>query len=332
MGTSLQHDIEQAAALLRTATDVTLLAHVRPDADALGSALALGRVLHRRGAKVRVSFGTPAEMPESLRPLDVDGLFTPLDRLPESEPLLIALDTPSPARLGVLAARVDTTKDAGGEVLVVDHHASNLGYGTRHVVDDAAEATVVLVLKLIDALGEEVDAPVATCLYAGLVTDTAGFRLAKPSTHHTAARLIEAGADPAAIARDIVDDHPFAWLPMLSSVLSTARLEPEGAQGFGFVHAVVSIEAAASVRLEEIEGVIDVVRCVRDAGVAAVLKPAGPAGWSVSLRSAGRIDVSMAAKALGGGGHRLAAGCTLQGTADEALARIREALATAPLL
>jgi phosphoesterase RecJ-like protein len=330
---TLEQDIRQAAALLAEAEDVTLLGHVRPDADALGSALALARVLRQRGAKVRVSFGAPDEVPETLRGLDVEGLLVRPAELPETEPLLVALDTPTLGRLGRLGARVAKVKAAGGEVLVVDHHSSNTFYGTHHVVDETAEATAVLVLKLIDALGAELDEPIARCLYAGLVTDTSGFRRATPSTHDMASRLLEAGVDPDRVVRQIVDDHPFAWLPMLATVLAGARLEPEAARGFGLAHAVVRADVAATVRAEEVESVIDIVRSTRDAGVAVVLKDAdGGRLWQVSLRSAGKIDVSMAARALGGGGHRMAAGCTVEGSSDEVLALLRKALDEAPLI
>ncbi|MFI5612827.1 bifunctional oligoribonuclease/PAP phosphatase NrnA [Amycolatopsis sp. NPDC051903] len=336
MTATLAQDIEAAAALLAGATDVTLLGHVRPDADALGSALALGHVLHRRGARVRVSFGEPDEAPETLAWLDVDGLLTKPEDLPETEQLLIALDTPAPSRLGRLAGRVPAVRAAGGSVLVVDHHATNEFYGTHHVVDEGTEATAVLVAQIIEAMGVELDEPAARCLYAGIVTDTSGFRRARPETHLIAARLLAAGVNPSEVARRIVDDHPFAWLPMLSAVLAEARLEPEAAQGFGFVHAVVRLAVAATVRSEEVESVIDVVRSTREAGVAAVLKEFGPAAhssvWTVSLRSAGRVDVSAAAAEFGGGGHRMAAGCTMEGTADDVLARLRDALGRAPLL
>jgi nanoRNase/pAp phosphatase (c-di-AMP/oligoRNAs hydrolase) len=325
----LAQDIRDAAALLASATDVTVLGHVRPDADALGSALALGRALVHRGARVRVSFGEPDEAPETLRWLDEDGLLTHPDDLPDTEALLVCVDTPVPKRLGRLAGRVELA----GSVLVIDHHATNTFYGGCNVVDETAEASAILVFRILDAMGVELDEPIARGIYAGIVTDTSGFRRASPETHRMAARLLEAGVDAEAVVRRIVDERPFTWLPMLSSVLREAELEPEAAQGKGFVHAVVRVDAARTVRAEEVESVIDVVRSVREAAVAAVLKQdlANPAQWQISLRSLG-IDVSAVAAEFGGGGHRQAAGCTIAGTAEEVLAGLREALERAPLL
>jgi phosphoesterase RecJ-like protein len=321
-------DLVAATALLREATDVTLLAHVNPDADALGSALALGLALHRGGATVRVSFGEPDTTPESLRDLDTAGLMVPPSAVPAAPELLVALDAGSAARLGSLAGRVRTAR----RVLVVDHHASNTRFGTHHLVDDTAEATVVLVLRLLDELGAELDLDIARCLYAGLVTDTRCFRLASPETHLLAARLVALGVRPEAEARVLLDTHPFGWLGMLSSVLRRARLEPEAARGLGLVHTTVRLDDAAQLRTEEVESVVDLVRTVSEAEVAAVLKEVGPDRWSASLRAKQHLDVGAAATLLGGGGHRLASGFTAVGTADEVLDALRIALDTAPLI
>ncbi|NUT53209.1 MAG: bifunctional oligoribonuclease/PAP phosphatase NrnA, partial [Saccharothrix sp.] len=129
MSEDLSADLAEAARVLSAATDVTLLAHVNPDADALGSALALGLALHRRGAVVRVSFGAPDEVPETLRSLDVAGLLVPASEVPAAPPVLVALDTGSVGRLGPLADRVSTA----GVVVVLDHHVSNPRFGHVNV-------------------------------------------------------------------------------------------------------------------------------------------------------------------------------------------------------
>jgi phosphoesterase RecJ-like protein len=322
----LSADLAAAARVLASASDVTLLAHVNPDADALGSALAVGLALHRRGAKVRVSFGEPEDVPETLRGLDVAGLLVPASDVPATPAVLVAMDTGSLARLGPLADRVEATVAGGGDVIVVDHHVSNTRYGTVNIVDDRAEATAVLALKLLDELGAEVDEPVARCVYAGLVTDTRSFRTASPQTHRLAARLLEAGVDAEALARPLMDTHPFDYLGMLSRVLGRARLEPDAANGLGLVHAVVTLADADGVRSEEVESVIDVVRSTSEAEVAAVLKELRPQHWTVSLRSVGEVDVRDVALLLGGGGHRHAAGYTAHGPAENVLAGLRSAL------
>jgi len=327
-----QAELLAAARLLAQAEDVTLLAHVNPDADALGSALALGLALHRRGARVRVSFGAPAEVPESLRDLDVAGLLVPPNQVPKAPPLLVVMDTGSVSRLGPLGGRVAATTAAGGHVLVIDHHVTNTRFGTHNLVDDRAEATVVLAARLLDALQVPLDEPIARCLYAGLVTDTRSFRHASASTHLLAARLLAAGVDPEATTRPLLDTHPFGWLGMLSKVLASAQLELDAARGLGLVHTLVRRSDAVGMRSEEVDSVVDLVRTTAEAEVAAVLKEIGPRRWTVSLRATGRIDVGAAATALGGGGHRLASGFTATGSAEQVLAALRAALDQAPLL
>ena len=320
-------ELRAAAELVASANDVTLVAHVHPDADALGSALALGMALRQRGATVRVTFGEPAQTPQSLRALDVANLIVSPDQVPAQPELLVALDTASRGRLGFLADRVDTA----GAVLVIDHHATNGRFGTHHLVDAGAEATAVLVLELLDALDVALDEPIARCLYAGLVTDTSCFRRADPGTHAIAARLLAAGVDPDATTRELLDTHPFGWLAMLGAVLGRARFEPASAQGLGLVHTTVRLADAAGLRSEEVESVVDLVRTVSEAEVAAVLKEVGPDRWTVSLRAKQRLDVSAAAAELGGGGHRLAAGFTADGTSENLLDALRTALHRAPV-
>lgn len=318
----LTADLRAAADLLRNATDVTLLAHVNPDADALGSALALGLALRRRGVTARVSFGPPAQVPESLRNLDPEKIIVPAGEVPPDPELLVALDAASAQRLGWLEDRIARS----GHVLVIDHHASNTRFGTHHVVDDTAEATAVLVLAVLDELGEPLDADIARCLYAGLVTDTSSFRRASPRTHEMAARLIAAGVDPDGLGRQLLDTHPFAWLPMLARVLGRAVLEPNAAGGHGLVHTSVTLGDQDGVRFEEVESVVDILRTTVEAEVALVLKEKAPGEWTGSLRAKSAVDVRAAAVGLGGGGHRLAAGFSATGTAAEVTERVRAML------
>ncbi|HEX3649021.1 MAG TPA: DHH family phosphoesterase [Pseudonocardiaceae bacterium] len=332
MRTDVTGDLKAAAAALVDATDVTLLGHVDPDADAFGSAVGLGMVLRDRGATVRVSFGNPASVPESLLHLDDAGLFVPADAVPAAPATLVVLDCGSADRLGPLADRVTATRAAGGDVVVIDHHFGTPEFGTINVLDDRAEATAGLVLRLVDELGAPLTEPAARAIYAGILTDTSAFRRATPTTHLAGARLLDAGVDPVAVGRPLLDGDPFGWVRMLSAVLGRATLEPAAAHGLGLVYATITVEDAADLRREDLDSVVNIIRGIREAEVAAVLKQLDTDRWSGSLRAVGRVDVSAAARALGGGGHRLAAGFTANGTAEHILARLRRELDLAPLL
>lgn len=327
-GAGLDPVLAEAAGVLGRARQVTLLAHVNPDADALGSALALGLALHRSGTAVQVSFAEPAEAPESLRELDVAGLLVPPADVVARPEVLVALDTASVDRLGALADRIPVSD----RVIVVDHHATNTGFGDLHLVDDRAEATAVVALRLLDELAVVLDEPVARCLYAGLVTDTSCFRRADTATHRIATRLLAAGVDPTATTRTLLDTHPFGYLGMLGSVLARATLEPEAVRNRGLVHAVVRLADSCGLRSEELESVIDLVQTTAEAEVAAVLKQIAAQTWSISLRAKESVDVAAVAAALGGGGHRLAAGYTAYGDSEHVLAQLRAELAVAPTL
>lgn len=321
-GSALDSDLEIAVELLLRARDVVLLAHIQPDADALGSALALAIGLSRRGIPVAVSFAEPAAIPESLLGLPGAHLVVPPDDLPQNPDLLVSLDVGSAERLGTLERLLDSCRQS----LVIDHHASNTRFGQFHLVDAAAQATVILVARLLDRLEVVIDKPIADNLYAGLATDTHHFRNADADAHRLAARLIDAGVRPAELMHAISDSHPFGWLRMLSDVLGAAVLEPNAACGEGLVYTVIDLAARKGLRSEELDSVIDVMRTAQQAGVAAVLKQTDADRWQVSLRSQGLIDVAEVAAALGGGGHVRAAGFTHHGDPTVAVEALRAAL------
>ncbi|WP_406280203.1 bifunctional oligoribonuclease/PAP phosphatase NrnA [Nocardia sp. NBC_00881] len=324
-------DLDAAVLALDAARSVTVVCHVQPDADTIGSGLALALVLHRRGIPVWVSFAEPAELPMSMTSLPgVRHLVAPAD-VPAEVDLLVAVDCGSRGRLGVLADRLP----GAATTLVIDHHRSNTRFGAINVVDPGAESTTSVVARLLDAWRVPIDPDVAHCLYAGLVTDTGSFRWVQPGTHELAERLLATGIDGADIARTLLDTHPFGWLMMLSRVLGTAQLAPDALGGVGLVYAFVRRDDVDGVRSEEVESVIDIVRTTAEAGIAAVFKESRtvPDRWTVSLRSrdSGRstgdgIDLAEVATALGGGGHRFAAGYTAYGMPDDLVGALLAAL------
>ena len=332
--TAADADWDAATALLSEHDDVVLTCHVGPDGDALGSMLALGLALRRRGSRVLASWGSePFEVPAVYAGLPGLDLLVPASEVPPAPRLLCAFDTGSVDRLGSLADRVGRADN----VLVVDHHASNTRFGTVNLVDPTAAATAVLVVGLLDRLGLPLTADVAAPVYTGLVTDTGSFKYAAttPSVHELAARLLGTGIRHDEISRQIWDTAPFEYVQLLGAVCSRAVLEPAAVGGLGLVW--TSVESTdydrGGLGLADVEGVIDVIRTAREAEVAVVLKDDPSDGTlKVSTRSKGRVDVGAACVALGGGGHRFAAGFTSQQPVRDTLDRLRTVLADVPHL
>jgi bifunctional oligoribonuclease and PAP phosphatase NrnA len=314
-------DARTAADLLTAADSVTVVCHVYPDADTIGAGLALALVLDHAGKHVQVSFAAPKELPESLQTLPGGHLLVAPEAIRRDADLVVTVDIPSVNRLGALAELAGADR----EVLVIDHHASNLLFGTANFVDPMADSTTMLVAELLDAWGIPIPPDVAHCLYAGLTTDTGSFRWASARAHRLAARLVEVGVDNASISRTLLDTHPFAWLPMLSRVLASAQLLPDAVGGRGLVYAVVGHQEWASARPEEVESIVDIVRTTEQAEIAAVFKEIEPKHWSVSMR-AKSYNLTPVASAFGGGGHPHAAGYSAIGTADDVVRALQTAL------
>lgn len=316
-------DLGRAIEMLDAATSVTVLCHVQPDADTVGSGLALGIVLKRKGIPVQVAFAVPADLPGSMNELPGLDLLVPACDVREKVDLVVTVDAGSRGRLGALGERLD----GANAVLVIDHHRSNTRFGTFNVIDDGAESTTAVIARLFDQWEVDIDIDLAHCLFAGLVTDTGSFRWVRPGSHAFAERLLATGIDGAYIARKLLDTHPFGWLPMLGSVLSSATLVRDAAGGRGLVYVVIRSEDSDGMRSEEIESVIDIVRTTAEAEVAAVLKQQHyQPVWVVSLRAKTEIDVSATAGTLGGGGHRNAAGYTATGEIGEVVESLIAAL------
>ncbi len=327
VGAVAEADWARAVKVLDGADQVCLACHVRPDADALGSMLAVATALSRRPgspAQVIASFGDePFVVPDILRFLPGVPLLSGPSRYPARPAVMVTFDAASVDRLGLLAGPAA----AAAELIVLDHHASNTRFGTINLVDPAAAATAVLGAVLVDRLGLPLTEDVALGLYAGLVTDTGSFKFSSttPAVHELAARLIATGIDPGAVSRHLYDTAPFGYLGLLAAALGRAVLEPDSARGLGLVWTTVTRddrERAGNLPLDAAESVIDEIRRTAEAEVAVVLKEDDDGVWQASVRSKQVVDVAKACTALGGGGHARAAGFSASGRPGAVIAAL----------
>ena len=296
--------------------------------------LGLGAALRAKGVAVCASFGSatgePFAVPSSYSFLPALDLLVPPEEFPAEADVLVTFDTGSLDRLGSLRDRVAYA----GTSVVIDHHDTNTRYGSVNLVDTAAAATAVVVAELLDRLGLPITAEVAAPLYTGLVTDTGSFKYVSttPAVHELAARLLATGIRHDLISRSIWDTASFGYVQLLGAACSRAQLDPAAVRGLGLVWTVVKADelAAHGLGLADVEGVIDVVRTAEEAEVAVVLKEDPVEGnLKVSTRSKGAVDVGAVCSALGGGGHRFAAGFTSCDDVPGTLAAVRSALGEA---
>jgi bifunctional oligoribonuclease and PAP phosphatase NrnA len=315
-------DTRGAVELLSRAATIAVVAHVHPDADTIGAGLALALVLDKCGKDVQVGFAAPATLPESLASLPGCHLLVDPDAMRRDVDLVVTVDVPSVKRLGGLSDLAARDR----QLLVIDHHASNDMFGTANFIDVSADSTTMMIADMLDTWGKPIEPDVAHCIYAGLTTDTGSFRWASARALRLAARLVDIGVDNAAISRTLMDSHPFGWLPLLSRVLGSSQLLPDAAGGRGLVYAVVENRDWIGSRPEEVESIVDIVRTTQQAEVAAVFKEVAPRQWSVSMRAKADVDLAAVASRFGGGGHRLAAGYSTDGSIDDAVESLRAAL------
>jgi bifunctional oligoribonuclease and PAP phosphatase NrnA len=307
----------------RAGGTIGLVCHADPDGDALGSVLALHLFLSRAGCDTVPSWGSdPFSVPPQYTFLPGLADLVPPREFPEAPDLLICCDTASEDRLGTLAP----VRERAGTVIVIDHHESGEGFGDIDLIAPHAAATVVLVDDLIHRLGGRPDREIASCLYAGLVTDTGRFqsRMTDAAAMEMGGRLLAEGIEHEEMSRQMFETHSFGYLKVLARVLDRATFVPESS----LVHAWVEQADLErfGVALEETEGIIDVLRTAEAAEVTMILKETADGDWRVSLRSKGRTNVGDLAIQHDGGGHAASAGFTARGPREEIVRSVVERL------
>lgn len=306
--------LNQAQALISAAQRPLLITHIDPDGDAIGSLLGLGWALVRLGQSpvLYCRDGVPPRY--DFLPGADRVVTTPHG----STDLVIAVDCADIGRLGLSADDLSRLNDRPS--INLDHHVTNTGFASVNIVDTEAVASAEVVLQIVDALGVPLDATIATCLLCGIVTDTLGFRTANvtPRVLEQAARLMRAGASLAEINEQALNRRPFSGLCMWAAGLKTLRRE----DSIVWAHLTRAARAECGPVQGAETGLVSFLLSAQEAEVAALFTERDDGTVDVSLRAKPGWDVSAVAMALGGGGHPLAAGCTLPGPLDEAEARV----------
>ena len=306
--------LEQVLQAIRSRHRFVVTSHARPDGDGIGSALACGQILRMMGKDAEVVM--------------YDGVPRIYQSLPFADRAIRA--ETAPPNDAVILLECDSTRRAqlaGLDecfLINIDHHLSGRNFGNINWIDPSVMATAELVYRLARLACVPVDRDIATCLYTALMTDTGSFMFegTNEQTFTVARELVLAGADPAHCARQIYFGHSTAKMRLLGAALS--NLHREGP--LAWIWVTQEQMQRFSAREEDCEGLVNYALSMADVQVAIFFRELPDHRYRVSLRSKGTVNVSAVAEHFGGGGHKCASGCSLEGPLAVAVSRVVERL------
>ena len=316
---------EQAVEEFRRHDKIFIAAHITPDGDCLGSALALMWALRKIGKTVTVTCND--HVPNTFKYLA--GFDELKFKIPTDEQFLVFVDGSSADRFG---AAYDPAQFNNRPVLAIDHHVTNEGFAPMNYIDKRAASTAEIIYRFIIAFGVPFDRTLAQCLLTGIVTDTLGFRTANTTvdTLKAATALMQTGGSIPEVIEFAFNQVSLPSLRLRGKIFGEAKLD-------GIIlwaEVTYKSQRELGVNGNGTSGVINQLLSVEDAKIALLLTERDNGKIDVGLRSRVGYDVSAVAARLGGGGHKQAAGALIDGpisvARERVLAEIKRELVSAP--
>lgn len=302
----MEINVQQCCEILREMDDIVILSHRNPDGDTLGSAFALHYILNQLGKRSRVECHDGFPKQYSFLLLD----YKPEDFEPKA---VVAVDIADEQLFGE-----NLEKYRGKVDLCIDHHGSNKHYAKNWLVRDTAAACCEIIEDICYGFEEaEVTKIIADCIYTGVSTDTGCFRYSNTTghTHAVAGRMFKAGCDFVMINRAMFEVKSFSRIAIEREVLNSLELYFKNRCALVCITREMLLRTGAEEA--ELEGVAAMPREVEGVLVGITLRERDN-GYKISLRSGDEVDASVLCGKLGGGGHRCAAGCFIEGDLETA--------------
>jgi len=315
--------LEQAAERINAASSVLVTCHRGPDGDSVGSMIALASMLKRRD--VPVTIYNPDLVPRRLKWLPLAKRL--VHRLPKDKKFDVTVVVDCGDRK-LLGSRFPG-KDITGDLVVLDHHSSSDPFGDLYVCDPQAASVGVMIARIANHLGWEIDEDAAQGIYVSMVTDTGSFRYSNTNAEafRLATELVgNRGVDPWTVTERLSERMPLSKYKLLAAALNNLELVLDGK--ISVITVTHEMVKSVGATWEDSEGIVNYARSIQNVECGVLLTPAKRGGVRVSLRSKGNlVDAGKVCAVLGGGGHEGAAGCTLPGELDAARTRVLECLA-----
>jgi phosphoesterase RecJ-like protein len=312
--------LSQVVHLIEQKQRFMITSHIRPDGDGIGSGLALYWML--RGMNKDVDVILRDRIPPAYTVLPGSELVLVQDDVTEKYDAAFIIECSDVHRPGL-----PSLKDQF--VVNIDHHSTTLPFGDINWIDSTAAAVGEMVYNLCKALGLEVTKEIADCIYTALLTDTGSFHFSNTTerTLKIASELVRRGVEPARISQALFYSYPYSKIKLLGLVLSEIERDDSGRIAWVTMDRALMYATGASE--EDSDGIVNHALSVGEVEAVAFFKELDEGVYRVSLRSKGKHNVAKVAETFGGGGHRNAAGCRVEGDFQEVKRRVIEGLQSA---
>jgi phosphoesterase RecJ-like protein len=299
--------LSQVVELIENKHSFGITTHVRPDGDGIGSSLGLCWLLRSLGkeAEVIVSDGIPVsyrDLPgasEIVKVSEVNGKYDAVFVIECSD-----IERPNIRNL------------ENQLVVNIDHHASCEHFGTINWIDTTASAVGEMIYNLCKAVGGRVSREIAECLYMALVTDTGSFHFSNTTdrTLKVASELVKVGVKPAQISEAVYNSYPWSRIELMSQVLATVKRDESGR--IAWMRQTLEMRETSGMTDGDNNGFVNIPLAAKEVVASVYMREVESNKYRVSLRSKGNINVARVAEKFGGGGHKNAAGCRVEGDWD----------------
>lgn len=320
MGEAVENKYREVIKVIDSHKKFLIVSHAHPDGDGIGSTLALGLVLKKKGKEVLMY--NQDGVPHSLDFLA--GADQLVKSIPKGEKFdaTIMVDCAQPERAG----RDFPPVEKRGVLVCIDHHTTFSDAADVVCQDEGASSTGEVVHNILKMMGAEINADIATHILTTIIVDTGFFRYSNTSSHalSIASELVAHGANTWLICRNMEERNPPEQLKLLGSVLESVEYKCGGKA------AIISLTAQmlkwAGADISVAEDFINYPRSIKGVEVAVLIREKNEKEFKISFRSKEYIDVAALAGEYGGGGHKHAAGCTLNGSYGDVKQKVITAL------
>jgi len=312
--------LSQVVELIENKNNFAITTHIKPDGDGVGSSLGLCWLLRSLGKNAEVV--VHGDVPQAYRSLPGADEIRDVTSINGQYDAVFVIECSDIDRPGIAGLENTFTVN-------IDHHATSEHFGSINWIDSTASAVGEMIYNLCKAIGGKITQDIAECVYMALVTDTGSFHFSNTSdrTLKVASELVKAGAKPSKIGEAVYNNYPWSRIELMRQVLETVKRDETGR--IASMRQTMAMHDAAGAVDGDNNGFVNIPLAAKDVVAVVYMREVAPNQYKASLRSKGDINVAKVAEKFGGGGHKNAAGLSIDGDWDEKEREIVAALQVA---